>query len=377
MRLAIINSNLVKINQYTKKGTEIFDFILINNIHKFKENIKMTVFSSGDSRLPTHIESVNFFSSTRDKYIGQRFSNFFELALISKAFSLQKRFDLYHANMGCGEYILPFARFTKKPVIITLHGTLDFPFMPKYYPIFNDLKNVFFVSISNAQRKSYPKLNYIRTIYHGIDINLFKFNPVGDKYIMTTGRGVPEKGMDIFLNVIKRVKKRAKLFPIIKDEYIEWLRNEVIKKKNSINQITKIQIDFDINRYDLIHHYQNSKLFLFPVQQEEAFGLVLIESMACGTPIVAFARGSVPEIVKDGETGFIINESENDIRGDWIIKKTGVEGLCEAVNRIYSMPQEQYQEMRKACRDHVEKNFTVKRMIDDYESVYKEVLEKR
>lgn len=100
----------------------------------------------------------------------------------------------------------------------------------------------------------------------------------------------------------------------------------------------------------------------------------MIEAMACGTPVVAYARGSVPEVIKDGETGFIVNPSDTDIRGNWIIKKTGIEGLCEAVERIYSMPEDQYRQMRRNCRAHVEKNFTVERMVDEYEKVYKEIL---
>ena len=98
--------------------------------------------------------------------------------------------------------------------------------------------------------------------------------------------------------------------------------------------------------------------------------------MACGTPVVAFARGSVPEIVKDGVTGFIVNSSDKDIRGDWIIKKTGVEGLEEAINKIYSMSPDEYKNMRLNCRAHVEKNFTVGKMVDTYEKVYQEIIEK-
>ena len=117
-----------------------------------------------------------------------------------------------------------------------------------------------------------------------------------------------------------------------------------------------------------------AKCLLFPIKWEEPFGMVLIEAMACGTPVVAYARGSVPEIIKDGETGFIVNSSDSDIRGDWIVKKTGIAGLCEAVEKIYSMSKVEYQKMRHACRTHVEANFTVEKMADNYEKVYQKIL---
>jgi glycosyltransferase involved in cell wall biosynthesis len=100
----------------------------------------------------------------------------------------------------------------------------------------------------------------------------------------------------------------------------------------------------------------------------------MIEAMACGTPIVAYARGSVPEVVVDGETGFIVNTTNEDIRGDFIIKKTGIEGLCEAVNRIYAMPRDEYMLMRRKCRMRVEEHFTSDKMASNYIDLYKKVL---
>jgi glycosyltransferase involved in cell wall biosynthesis len=288
---------------------------------------------------------------------------------------MQDKFDLYHFNMGNGEIVFPYAQHVHKPILVTMHGPLDEKYVKKYFSLFSNLKNVYFVSISNAQRKPMPHLNYIKTIYHGIDIKkAFQFNPVGDKYLLWTGRAVPEKGLDIVLQIIKITKKRAKIFPIIKQEYFAWLQEVIIKRRNIINQAVSIYTDFDLHRSDLNYHYQTSKLFIFPVLWEEPFGLTLIESMACGTPVVTFARGPIPEIIKDGETGFIINPSDTDKRGDWIIKKTGIEGLCEAVEKIYTMPEEQYKAMRKACREHVEKNFTVERMVDEYEKVYQNII---
>jgi len=378
IRVGMINTNYVKIGQYTKKGTEIFDYILITNLAKLKKKtVQVTSFCSGNSKLPVKIESVSYWPSLENKQIGNNFHPLFEIALINKAISMQKKFDLYHVNLGNGEYILPFAQFTKKPILITMHGTSFEPYTQKFYLLFKNLENVFFISISNYQRKPLPFLNYIRTIYHGINIKLFAFNPIGGKYMVWTGRAIPEKGLDTVLAVAKKIKKTTKVFPIIKDEYLEWLHNEIIKKRDTISQIVKISIDFNVNRNNLVCEYQNSKLFLFPLRWEEPFGLTIVESMACGTPVVAYARGSIPEIVKDGETGFIVNPSDDDIRGNWIIKKTGIAGLCEAVERIYSMPLEKYKAMRFACRKHVEENFTVERMVDQYEEVYKQILAKR
>jgi len=122
--------------------------------------------------------------------------------------------------------------------------------------------------------------------------------------------------------------------------------------------------------------YGNAKATLFPIRWEEPFGLVMTESMSCGTPIIAFARGSVPEIIKDGETGFIVNSSRKDTRGNWIIKKTGLAGMIEAINKIYDMSTDDYLEMRKNCRKHIEKNFTLEKMVDGYEKVYRKILKK-
>jgi len=380
MKIAIVNSNFVKIGKNTKKGTEIIAYVLMKELAKRakKKNLKITAFASGNSKIPVKIESVNHLPSVDDKCIGLNNHILFELSLVSKAFSMQNKFDIFHANFGGGEIILPFAKFVKKPIVVTMHGILSEPSAKKYFSLYKDLKNVFFVSISNSQRKPLPNLNYIRTIYHGIDTKKeFQFNPLGDNYLMWSGRAVPEKGLDVVLQVIKITKKKAKIFPIIKNEYLAWLREIILKRRNIVNQAISIYTDFDVHRLGLAHHYQTSKLFLFPLQWEEPFGLTLIESMACGTPVIAYACGSVPEIVKDGETGFIVNSSANDIRGDWIIKKTGLEGLCEAVEKIYAMPQDQYLQMRKACRTHVEKNFTVERMVDEYEKVYEEVLNKK
>lgn len=375
INVALLNSNYMKIGPYAKKGTEIFTYVLTNGMVKYKKkSINLTAFSSGNSQISIKKESIMFRASQNIPTIGEKHHLIFELALFSKAFSMQKKFDLFHINFGSGEFILPFAQFVKKPIVITMHGNTDEAHCQLFFSLYHNLKNIYFVPISNYQRKFLPSLNYMKTIYHGIDTKKYAFSPNGGKSMIWTGRAIPEKGVDTVLQVAKKLKKYTRIFPIIREEYLQWLHEEIIKKRDLITQIVKVYIDFNVTRSSLIAEYQTSKLFLFPLRWEEPFGLTLIESMACGTPVVAYARGSIPEIVKDGETGFIVNPSDDNIKGDFVIKKAGIEGLCEAVEKIYAMPEEQYKQMRQNCRNHVEKNFTIERMINQYEEVYNEAI---
>src|SRR3989338_6260886 len=200
IRLAIVNSNFVSINRNTTKGTEIFDYIFIRQLAKQakKHDLHITAFASCDSQLPVKIESVNYRSSTTDREIGIQHHKTFELALVSKALSMQDDFDIYHVNIGNGDIVLPFAPFIKKPILVTMHGSfLEEKYNKKYLSLFRNLKNIYFVSVSNAQREPLPDLNYVSTIYHGIDTKrLWKFDPDGGEYVVWVGRAIREKGID-------------------------------------------------------------------------------------------------------------------------------------------------------------------------------------
>ena len=287
---------------------------------------------------------------------------------------MQNEFDLYYINIGDGDLALPFCPFVKKPILITIHHILDAEYIRRYFSLYKQSPNIFFISASNAQRKLLPDLNYLTTIYHGIDTKVFQFNSTGGENIMWAGRAIPEKGINIVVEVADRVKRKAKLFGIQRKEHQAWLQKTVLDKIDVVNGPVPISLEIGLQRLQLVEHFQTSKLFLFPVGYEESFGLVLIEAMSCGTPVVAYAKGSIPEIIKDGVTGFIVNSSEEDVRGDWIIKKTGVEGLIEAVERIYSMSEVEYFTMRKACRERVEMYFTIEMMTKSYIKAYKDAI---
>lgn len=375
IRLGIINSNYVKIGPFTKKGTEIFSYIFTTNLAKrYDKEIDITSFCSGNSLLPVKKESVSFYSSSENKNIGNVRHHLFEMALFSKVVKMQKEFDILHLSVGVGENFLPFARFIKKPIVVTMHGPVEPDYMSRYFSLFSDVKNIHYAAISNLQKK-YPIFSKARTIYHGIDTKkIFLFDAQGGNSIIWAGRAVPEKGLDEVLLVSKKLKIPTKVFPIIKSEYFDWLYREVLQKRDIVNQIMRVHIDFNTVRNKLVREYQNSKVFLFPLQWEEPFGLTVVESMATGTPVIAYARGSMPELIKDGVTGFLVNPSDNDIRGNYCTKKTGVEGMCEAVQKIYALPKTEYQEMRRKSREHVENNFNVDCMVDNYVSYYKDIL---
>lgn len=379
MKIALVASNYVHVHKSVRKGTEIFVYLYTTKLQKIikkkKLDIRLTAFASGDSDLPVKIESVHYLASTEDPHLTEDSPKLFELSLLSKAFSMQDKFDLFHIHIGNGEYVMPFLPFIKKPVLITMHHSSQFPFTSLYHKLYSQYKNVHFVSISEKQRTFFPHLNYIKTIYHGVNTKKrFTFDPHGGDTMLWAGRAVPEKGPDIVLEVASRTKRKAHLAAILKPEHLLWFQRKVLRRLTKISLKVPITETFDLSRSELIEYYQKSKLFINPIQWEEAFGLVMVESMACGTPVVAYARGSVPELVKDGVTGFIVNSSPDDIRGNFIIKKTGIEGLCEAVQRIYAMPKEEYEQMRQNTRQHVLDNFTDDKMIESYLALYRSLV---
>ncbi len=233
-------------------------------------------------------------------------------------------------------------------------------------------KHLNFISISNEFRTHFKSLNYIATVYHGLDLKYFPFNPNGGNYLLWIGRASKHKGEDDAIEVAKKTGKKLLIGASLRQHTNDYFEKFI--KPNLNDKITLIP---NITFENTHKYYGQAKALLFPVKWKEPFGLIMIESMACGSPVIAYARGSTPEIIKDGETGFLVNPSENEIAGNWIIKKTGIAGLCEAVKKIYSMDKNQYLKMRQNSRKRVEQLFTVEKMVDEYEKVYQEILAKQ
>ncbi len=365
MKILVLASNFKSVTPDSMSAPERIASIIADGM--VERGHEVILAASGDSKTKARLFSVHPNASISDPKIGQKRHIDYEIMLIKEAIDLANRenFDLICSQFDTRSAIL--ASSAKCSVISVLHSPLN----PLINPILTFYNNdQIYISISDSQRMGNPKLNYVKTIYHGVDTDLFEFEPQSQNYLITVGRAVPEKAFNLCIEIAKKSKQKLKIIASVKAEINkEYLEKHVYPEVDNKNIFCKENIPY-LNIHNEIN---KAKAFIFPIKWEEAFGLVLIESMASGTPVIAYANGSVPEIVLDGETGFIINTSSDKKRGDWIIKKNGIEGMVEAVNKIYSMPENEYQEMRKKCRQHIEKKFTINKMLDGYEKLFQQI----
>lgn len=268
----------------------------------------------------------------------------FLIAFIFKE-NLKRKFDIIHIH--CPDRALPFASIFSVPVVYTWH----YPFSPWQADIFKmyQTENQYYVSLTNAQRKGAPELNWIETVYNGVNLKLFPFNPRPENQLLFLGRILEKKGPHIAIKAAVQSKENLTIAgEPNRGRFWEEKIQPHLKRKN-IKYVGCVP-------YEKTHqYYREAKALLCPIKWEEPFGLTFIEAMACGTPVIAFDRGSVKEIVKDGKTGFV------------------VKNINEMINAVKKIDQID----RKECRKWVEENFSVEKMVDNYEKVYQKILAKR
>lgn len=298
----------------------------------------------------------------------------YEQEILENSFSHGKKekIDLMHIYLQThGSYSYDYLDF---PIVTTLHDPVPPEGSIERLRCRPENK-IHYIAISDRQKKEYEEqlgLKVLKRIYHGINVNSYSFNSKPNaNYMVTMGRYLPEKGISDAIQASIRKKKLLKIASSMNFKENSYYLNKISPFLGS-----EFVQEFDfMSIKEKINFLGNAKAFLFPISWEEPFGMVMLEAMACGTPVIAYAQGSVPEIIKDGETGFIINLSEEDIRGDFIIKKTGIEGLIEAIERLDQLSNGEYERMRSKTRRYIEENFTVEKMVKEYEDAYKQIID--
>ena len=297
----------------------------------------VTLFASGDSQTTAalraacpHALRLNTGLVNRDAPL---------MLMQEEAFGAEAgQFDIIHSHLDFLSF--PMSRRCQTPVLTTMHGRMD---PPELIPIFREYAEMPLVSISNAQRTPLPAANWVGTVYHGLP-DLYAFHPNPRSYLAYLGRICPEKRPDHAIEIAKRVgvplRMAAKVDPVDR----EYFETKIVPLLDHplVEYIGEIS---DAEKGDFLGE---AAAVLCTYDWPEPFGIVLIEALACGTPVFAYRRGSIPEIIENGVTGFICDSLE------------------EMVSKIDCLPLIE----RRQCRESFEKRFTVQRMVNDYHTLY-------
>ncbi|MBL1178599.1 glycosyltransferase family 4 protein [Pantanalinema sp. GBBB05] len=324
-------------------GTELVVSLLTDEL--VRRGHEVTLFASGDSTTIANLESIHPRALRLDQNIKEY--GIYEMLHLTKAYESAEEFDIIHSHVGCAA--LPYVKLVKTPTVHTLHGI----FTPDNEKLFTHAKNQPYISISNSQRNTTLGLNYVATVYNGINVDSHKFHPQPQDppYLAFLGRISPEKGAHLAIEIAQRsgwCLKMAGKVDVVDREYFET----EIKPHIDGDQIQYLGEANHVQKNTLMG---NAAVTLFPITWKEPFGLVMIESMAAGTPVIAIELGSASEVVAHGKSGF----------------------LCHSVDECIAAIDRAVQLDRQGCREYVISRFSAQRMVDGYEAVYQQVLADR
>ena len=298
--------------------------------------LDVTLFATGDSQTSGKLVAVCPRPYSEDDSVDPKVA---ECLHISEIFERADEFDLIHNNF---DFLpLTYSGLVETPVVTTIHG-FSSPSIVPVYKKYNDRGH--YVAISDSDKS--PELDYIATIHHGIDVAQFPFSGAKGEYLLFFGRIHPHKGVYEAIQVAQRIGMKLVIAGIIQDQDYFAARVEPYVDGTTVEYIGSVGPD---QRADVLG---GALALLHLISFDEPFGLSLVESMACGTPVIAFDRGSMPEIIRHGETGYIVDD---------------IEGAINAVASVSSID-------RSTCRADVTKRFTSTRMARDYVRVYEDIL---
>ena len=307
--------------------------------------VKVTLFASGDSgEAPAELVPVVPEAFRLMKKAPTDLNPYY-LRMLSQVAARASEFDVIHNHHDY--WMLPLSEMTTTPVLTTMHGRLDLPDIPA---AFMSYPKASFISISDAQRGPLALLNWARTIYHGIDLNDFKFYPEPGKYLAFLGRIDDHKRPDLAIAIAKKAGIPLKIAAKIEGKESQQFYDAHVKRHVDGKFIEYVG---EISEKEKCEFLGNAVGLAFPIDWPEPFGLVMIESLACGTPVLARPCGSVLEILRDGVTGFVHSD---------------INVLAQNAVKLASMD-------RKKMRSWVETRFSIQRMTEDYINVYRHLSE--
>jgi glycosyltransferase involved in cell wall biosynthesis len=303
----------------------------------------VTLFASGDSLTKAKLQpmwprALRLDGAVRDPVA-------LHMMMIEHVRQRAEEFDVLHFHLD----YYPFSLFSRQstPFITTLHGRLD---LPEHQAVFDTFKDVPVISISHSQRKPLPQAHWVKTVHHGLPSNLLEPRPVKDGYLAFLGRIAPEKAPDQAIRIAVRCKMPLKIAAKVDSVDREYFEREI----EPLLQLPGIEFVGEISDREKSDFLSGAQALLMPIDWPEPFGLVMIEAMACGAPVVAYGSGSVPEIVEDGMTGFIVRNE--------------VEAADAIRDRLDTLS-------RAKIRARFEERFTARRMANDYLEVYRSLVE--
>jgi glycosyltransferase involved in cell wall biosynthesis len=339
MKVAQLNSNFYPTSTNSNHGIYYHVGWLTKAL--VDRGVDVSLFASGDSDRYAKLYSITE-KATRNMDITEDLRRQFLHLHISNCYKYAHEFDLIHAHFNLTSSY--YSQIVDTPTIQSFHSPIDAS-AKEMLPYFKDNN---YVSFSLAQRRQMPNLNWVANIYHGVNTNEFAYNPIPKDYLLFLGRITKEKGLHLAIEAARATNTPLIIAgrsypedPYWHDEIQKHIDGKLISYVGEANYQTKIE------------YLQNAKALLMPVQWDEPFGLVMIEAMSCGTPVIGWNMGSIPEVVQDRETGYVVSKIDHMVKA------------IETLDKID----------RQACRDRVQRYFSIEKMVAGYEHVYARTIE--
>ena len=306
---------------------------------------EVTLYASGDSQTTAKLVAACPRALWRDPDIRETLPH--HVRLLELVFRDAADFDVIHFH--CDYVQFPLVRRHHCPTATTMHGWMH---PPDLQPLLDEYRDVPLVSVSDDQRSPVPHANWLATVYHGLPRELLSFHAKPAGYLAFLGRLSPEKRVDRAIEIARQagvpLKIAAKIYPEEREYFTEKIKPLLQESQAFVEFIGEIT-DREKNEF-----LGGARALLFPIEWPEPFGLAMIEALACGTPVIAWRRGSVPEVLADGQTGYIVDS---------------VADAVAAVQRIECLS-------RQKCRQVFEERFSAERMARDYLQVYRRLTDR-